>query len=417
MPLKKYHNMPLTLSSQVEGYLIEQMRREDIRISRKDICARMPLQKVNSKGNLVRGAGLTAIGMRSTRFRMEQACVAWTKREGTDTICDYIKGLLSKEGLEANSTEELPGLTPRQQAEAKRPNKGKYLSRAGPRALSPQTRLERDQLDEARLNRLDANSTGVKRKRDSREYSGLGPSTIQGQESLEFATLRVDDQTVPAPKKMRTQSMPVLGNDLAGPSRLHGHESGGAGGGNSRPLQFDAQSHQSFLPLLTTSQTYLPMNNSSPGDIGYRSHSSGSFVEDPLSRQENLDSQLSQQFRRTGGNEERHELNEHTNNYTINPPEGAVDYRYVRPNTDEEIELVSQALVNTWMEFSNLSGRIASNTPSHESYAVQYDLLEQEFSRIWRGQGPPPRLTNVGPWKDGFHSCPDLYYVDIFGGL
>lgn len=80
--------------------------------------------------------------MQMTRFRMNAACPAWNDREGSDSIRDYIKRLLSPEGLRANSTEELHGLSKEQQAESKKPIKGLFPNRAGGRGLSTQERNE-----------------------------------------------------------------------------------------------------------------------------------------------------------------------------------------------------------------------------------------------------------------------------------
>lgn len=64
----------------------------------------MPLQVLNEKGDLKSLGTLSALGMQMNRFRMSAACPTWNEREGSDTNRNYVKGLLSPEGLMENST-------------------------------------------------------------------------------------------------------------------------------------------------------------------------------------------------------------------------------------------------------------------------------------------------------------------------
>ncbi|MCJ1462363.1 hypothetical protein MMC07_000963 [Pseudocyphellaria aurata] len=150
-PVKAWANIPLTLASNADPWLLEYIRRVDTRITLKDLRARMPLQVTDKKGNLKPLRTLSALGMQMTRFRISAACPAWNMRQGSDTIRDYVVNLLSDEGLAANSTEELHGLSPWQQAECKQPNKGQFLTRASGRALSADERQRRDDVERRRL--------------------------------------------------------------------------------------------------------------------------------------------------------------------------------------------------------------------------------------------------------------------------
>ncbi|MCJ1424585.1 hypothetical protein MMC29_002473 [Sticta canariensis] len=157
-PVKKRKNIPLTLASNADPWLLENIRREDTRITYEDLRARMPLQM--------------------NRFRMSAACPAWNEREGSDTLRNYVKDLLSPEGLMANSTQELRGLSRWQQAECKKPNKGIYPERAGKRALPVDERERRNEAETKRLKELcpwpnneephEVEVQPARRKRDSR---------------------------------------------------------------------------------------------------------------------------------------------------------------------------------------------------------------------------------------------------------
>lgn len=153
-PLKLGANLPLTLASNADPWLLETLRREDTRITLKDLRARMPSQVQDKEGNLKPLGTLSALGMQLSRFRMSVACPAWNEREGSDNIRDYVKGLLSDEGLATNSTEELTGLSTWQQAKSKKLNKGLYLERAGNRALPANERKRRDKDETKRLKEL-----------------------------------------------------------------------------------------------------------------------------------------------------------------------------------------------------------------------------------------------------------------------
>lgn len=160
--IKKWANIPLTLASNADAWLMENIRREDTRITLKDFRARMPRQVQTKNGSSKPLGGLSALGMRMSRFRLGAACPAWNEREGSDVIQAYVKGLLSAEGLAANSTEELSGLTQWQQAECQKSNKGLYPERAGDRALSQEERKRRNETEAARLATLNPQLADVK---------------------------------------------------------------------------------------------------------------------------------------------------------------------------------------------------------------------------------------------------------------
>lgn len=141
-PVKDYRDIPLTLSSEVEGWLLEAMWRLDSRIERMDWRARMPKQIQKPDGQLHELYGLSAISNRSTRFRKAAGLVSWNERSGSKTINKFIMDRLT-EAQQKN--ENFSGLSKEEQEEAKRPNKGQHMSRAGSRALSDAERLKREQ--------------------------------------------------------------------------------------------------------------------------------------------------------------------------------------------------------------------------------------------------------------------------------
>ena len=85
-----YEVLPATLSSELSGRDIEAIKRLDLRIGRKDFRARMPSTIFTKDKNKPQSTKplhtLSAIGMRTTRFRKENGLISWTEREGGDNI-------------------------------------------------------------------------------------------------------------------------------------------------------------------------------------------------------------------------------------------------------------------------------------------------------------------------------------------
>lgn len=154
-PVKDYCNIPKTLASNADAYLLEAIGRMDTRITQIDFRARMPLTRLTGNGAKALG-GLSTIGQRMRRFRVKNAIPPWKGRENSENFKDYVRKLLSPEGVLNNSTEELDGLTRVQEDEVFHLLKGQHLVRAGSRALTPGTRRERHEADEQRTARLRA---------------------------------------------------------------------------------------------------------------------------------------------------------------------------------------------------------------------------------------------------------------------
>lgn len=169
-PIKDYRDIPKTLSSNMEAYLMENISRLDSRITRLDFLARMPKTRGTTKGpRPLPGPGFLA--QRIRRFRVKNAIVSWKGRDFNSRFVEYIKGLLSEEGLRNNSTEELGCLSELQQEEIFELDRGKFLARAGKNALTSEERNKRAKAHERRILRL--------KKREA-EKSVISSPTNQG---------------------------------------------------------------------------------------------------------------------------------------------------------------------------------------------------------------------------------------------
>lgn len=152
-PVLQWNEIPLVLSSKYEGYDMEVVRRLNPNIGFRDFRARMP--RVIIKGqNPMDSWGLSTLSMRNTRFRLASCCLAWVDREGSNMLKAYLDTLLPEKCRDKNSTEDFRDLTRVEVDLAKLANKGKFLKRAGERALDKATRQSRNEVEQKRLEEL-----------------------------------------------------------------------------------------------------------------------------------------------------------------------------------------------------------------------------------------------------------------------
>ena len=155
-PVKDWPELPLCLSSALEGSDIETVRRLNPNITLQDFRARMPkdILKGPRKDSVKPLAGLTALGNRTTRFRERNACPSWIDRTGSDHLRDLVWDMMSEGQRRANTTRGLRMLTQLEVAELKRETRGKFLERAGSRALPEEERKKRHAAEEEKLKKL-----------------------------------------------------------------------------------------------------------------------------------------------------------------------------------------------------------------------------------------------------------------------
>lgn len=158
-PMRDFRDIPKTLASNVEDYIVEAILRTDQRITQVDIRARMPGEKVNIKGEMKQIGTLSMLNMRLKRFRWANALPPWCQRDCSENFSVYVKWKLSqtgsRQGIKNNSVEELESLTLLEQAEVEAMSKGKFGARAGKRALDVKVRVTRDESLEKRIKRLE----------------------------------------------------------------------------------------------------------------------------------------------------------------------------------------------------------------------------------------------------------------------
>lgn len=142
-PVIKFPDLPDTISSQIEGWLMAAWLRLDDRISRRDIWARIPRQYTASNGRKMGGIQLSALGNRYNRFMQDQGLPAWDRKKDS---CPLILDRLPQLCKDNNSTR--PEYGGRSLDEAERYivdnyGKGHHLAKAGDRRISDEERSKR----------------------------------------------------------------------------------------------------------------------------------------------------------------------------------------------------------------------------------------------------------------------------------
>lgn len=95
LPLRKYKNLPDTISSKISGAELEAMLRSDPRVETRDIKGRMPMYYVSETGERTLSFSPSTFSMRTHRFRAQHALLCWRERAGSGItnalVLNYLK--------------------------------------------------------------------------------------------------------------------------------------------------------------------------------------------------------------------------------------------------------------------------------------------------------------------------------------
>ena len=136
--------LPLTISSQIEGWWLEAIGRLDDRIQRKDIMARLPREYAKGEEKPQPIFTLPALGNRRDRYRAKEGLIAWDKRTGSGQLETFLKNRLPQSARANNTTQGIPPLTPTALAQLRDLNKGRYPQKANGRNVSEEVRAKRN---------------------------------------------------------------------------------------------------------------------------------------------------------------------------------------------------------------------------------------------------------------------------------
>lgn len=192
-PIRVFRDLPDTLSSALSGRDMVAMKRTDPRIQQRDLIARMPVRHTTPAGTRRFLQSASSIGMRMTRFRQQHGLLSWIGRDGSQTIRDALWARLPLANKLANSIRGLEPPTMAEQQEIKKGNAGKFLNRAGRRALTSEERAKRKEIAERRLKHRRERELGIthvrdpdKKKEGRRAADELGVSRLVQPNAEEF---------------------------------------------------------------------------------------------------------------------------------------------------------------------------------------------------------------------------------------
>ncbi|MCJ1264413.1 hypothetical protein MMC22_004284 [Lobaria immixta] len=401
-PVLKWREIPLVLSSAYEGYDMEVIRRLNPNIKVKDFRARMP-RTILKGSSQKKSWGPSTLSMRISRFRLSACCLAWSDREGSDVIKAYLDKLLPQQCHDDNSTENFRDLTKIETKEARRLNKGKFLNRAGKKALDDATRQERDEVEEQRSEKLVARHNEIvgaapllavelpaPQRQDRKRKRAQSSLDLEGEE----------ENTRPAKRQECATNID--------PALLHAGSSGDTGNSTwRRPNGIDGPGRTDSLRQQSEAPEILAQTpNSEPQELGFgqefdastsaNEDDSGPVEETPLymdppavtgpyflshaQRQALAEAQLSDQ---------------------------RVDFRFIHPINETDENSIQLALYHTREDCRQRLGLNTLDIPSTswETYSHQYLEIQGFFEQLWAqvaGGEEAPVLFFLEAWGGGF---------------
>ena len=165
-PVRDFKDMPATLSSAVEPWLLEAISRIDGRISKVDFQARMPWTSTSKNGICKQLITPAALGNKTMRFRELHGLIAWTPKAGSDPWKKFILSRMSPEQVANNSTEGLGEFSHEEIRAAKTGNGASSSKKAENSKLSNTSRSERRR-KQARIDKISKKRKTHKTKRSS----------------------------------------------------------------------------------------------------------------------------------------------------------------------------------------------------------------------------------------------------------
>lgn len=142
-PIKDYPSLPLQVSTNIEGWRMENIFRLDPRIGYEQFRQRMLPVKTRS-GEDARPNN-NQLQMRRFRFRQRGRCISWEDHRYKSACDRYLMSQMTEESLKKNSTSHLKDLDTWDVKALEAIDSGKYPSLPGNKALKGDKRAKRDE--------------------------------------------------------------------------------------------------------------------------------------------------------------------------------------------------------------------------------------------------------------------------------
>ncbi|KAI4181266.1 MAG: hypothetical protein L6R41_006723 [Letrouitia leprolyta] len=341
-PLRKYREIPLTLSGQCEGLRLEMIRRLNPSISIWELMARMPLKTVKRSGLTEHTVEISTVGNRIALARSRTGMKAWSQRLRSDSrthrMLQMIPEDIQREIIRTNSTSCFRDFNPAEIA---------YIDKA-----------MKDTETSAQETSLGKLAEHVPGEREADEQLPANDKTGHNllihqvvAEALERAT--------PVPK---TQHVPRSVSSAKTTSSMSPHYPRSKGGQSKRaasPSKMMSSKRHKALEAGKLNQ---------PGKVAERHNGSPS-----------------------GGKAQGNQSG--TDKTYVGP-----DYRHKKPATALEIRLIQWALKISRDDFTRLTGNPPVPTDRTESYSWQYSQLQAALSEHMGLGSQTPLLKRWGRW-------------------
>lgn len=362
-PLKKFSEIPLTLSGQCEGLRLEAFRRLNSNISLYELKARMPITTSKRLGLTDKAVGLPALGNRMARSRLSTGMKAWCMREGSDVrirrMLEMIPKNIQEEIVRTNSTRCFRDFTSGEIAYIDEGNKGTELSmkKAGPRRLPEDIRREKEEQKQQVIK--------------GRKGDGLHVHPVVA-EALE--------RTTPVAKTQHGSRS----NVSAQTASMSPHYPRSKGG------QSQSGTHRGFGALGVELSPFGNTKRPASPPLGKMSFKRPRVV---------VDGSVNQPEGNTYSGHGPSATKEHSDQTTTGKPGHGPDFRYKKPSTVHDIIRIQQALNISRDDYERYTGYPPIvRTDRNESYAFQLSELQASLSEQTGLGDSAPVLKRWGKW-------------------
>ncbi|KAL6720523.1 hypothetical protein ACLMJK_002447 [Lecanora helva] len=380
--IRYFPELPATISSEVDGQDIEYWIRQNARITRYDIMARMPTSSIVKGRHCSSPPGLNSLTQRMSRFRAKAGCLSWDKNAGTENKNNYILSLLPGEckDPEVNSTKAVTSDLDDHQRKVGlvAVNKGQYSQK---RRKSKRVE-EAEQNDSGNKNEAvptEVNGSDRKRKR-------LLPKPSEAHNVNSHSPSEPEE---PCPKRAKTTTdVNASGTrSFDDPSEPNRPRRKSQRVEKMKSIEYKEVEQDEFAPSGDIEEDKVSEHHprGDPLLIGKHGSSSSNHA---------LPAGILLKY--------THERDGYTKAVDSTPKGSKTDMRSKAPTNATEQAHLRRALQLTCIHFCQHRGHAVPNDlimqHHEESYESQYRQIQQEFDRSWRGAKRPPKLYRLPAW-------------------
>ena len=425
-------DLPLCISTEIEGHDIETYFRRNSEISYYDLIARMPNGYFTGPEGKKWSPSPPRVGtlsMRATRFRARAGCLSWTVKGDSDAKNNYMLSLMPAMCEQTNSTRYFRDLTKQEQVDSEqgkglRPNKARKEKREAAAMAASATGSGDDDGSDSEDD-VDSNENpsvtdaAPRQGMQSPGDRGSVETSHQTPVSRKLADFHLQSPSVPHSdsrlhdQQVKRRRLPNDGSSAVNtdrepslPDSVRVQRRGKAQSTRGRPSH--TPSRKAIAREPSTSNTTHSMGRDAAAASNYPFLSLPKNSNGAESKFPNWFIEVAQDAFGVPEmfNPDSPEFQQETRECVM-----AGDYRYYAPVLDgkeadvEAISTVARALELSKMDYFAQTGRHPPrnlSTYGHESYASQFRRLNEMFVKEFEDEDSTRALYSLAPWKDGF---------------